>query len=78
MKNQDLNFHLKVLCGHLENMNDSDSAKGAHKNKNLMLDIFANISKSKNDQQSKFGQLVVFDLLQITTDSDHDCGAHKN
>ena len=37
MKNQDLNFHLKVLCGHLENMNGSDHAKGAHKNKNLIF-----------------------------------------
>ena len=37
MKTQDLNFYLKVLCGHLENMNGSDRAKGAHKNKNLIF-----------------------------------------
>ena len=37
MKNQDLNFYLKVLCGHLENMSGSNCAKGAHKNKNLIF-----------------------------------------
>ena len=52
MKNQDLNFYLKVLSGHLENMNGSDRAKGAHKTKNLIFyyfDFFANISKSNNN-----------------------------
>ena len=37
MKNQDLNFHLKVVCGHLENMYGSDRAKGAHRNKKLIF-----------------------------------------
>ena len=37
MKNQDLNFHLKVVCGHLENQNGSDLAKGGHKNKKLIF-----------------------------------------
>ena len=81
MKNQDLNFHLKVVCGHLENLNSSDRAKGAHMNKKLIfqyLDFFANISRYGKDQQLKFGQLAVFDLLEITIGLDHDCGAHRN
>lgn len=42
------------------------------------MDFFANISRYGKDQWLKFGQLAVFDLLEITTGSDHDCGAPRN
>ena len=37
MNNEDLNFHFKVVCGHLENMKGFDRAKGAHNDKNLIF-----------------------------------------
>ena len=40
MKNQDLNVHLKVVCGHLDNLNGSDRAKGAHRNKKLIIPLY--------------------------------------
>ena len=42
------------------------------------MDFFANISRYGRDQRLKFGQLAVFDILEITTGSDLDFGAHKN
>ena len=37
MKNQHLRFLLEVVLGHLDYLNGSNRAKGAHKNKKLIF-----------------------------------------
>ena len=45
MKNQDLNFLLKVSLGHLERLNGSDHAKGSHKNENNNILVYGRFYK---------------------------------
>ena len=45
MKSQDLNIHLKVVCGHHEILNCSNREKGAHINKNNNTRVYVRFYK---------------------------------